>query len=153
MPYGHRLEVSRRVGDDFAIDSLRGDPVAEVADATDGQGADLVIEASGNPEALDQGLQMARDYGTVAMFGLPEGRRIDFDYFTAACKQLTLVGTVSATCEAPARPIQLAVDTLGQSGTDLSWLITHRLDLDEAPKAYDLYANRADGVIKTILEV
>ena len=36
---------------------------------------------------------------------------------------------------------------------DLSWLVTHRLPLQDAPKAYEIYANRADNVLKVVLEV
>ena len=149
----HRLEVARHQGADVAINSLTEDPVMAVEEATKGQGADLVVEACGDPEALAQGIQMARMYGKLALFGLPEEKRVPFDYFAAACKQLTLVGTVSATCEAPARPIQTAVDLKRRGSPDLSWLVTHRLSFANAAKAYELYADRRDGVLKVVMEV
>jgi len=150
---GHRLEASRRRGADLAVNSLEEDPVEAVNEATGGQGADLVVEASGDPAALVQGIQMARMYGTVMLFGIPEEKTVPFDYFSAITKQLTFVGTVSATCEAPARPIRLAVDLKQQGTPDLSWLVTHRLPFAEAPRGYEMYAARSDQVLKVVLQM
>ena len=66
---------------------------------------------------------------------------------------MTMIGTVSATCEAPAMPIQQAVDLRAKDETDLSWLITHRFAFDDAPKGYELYANMTDGLIKLVFEI
>jgi threonine dehydrogenase-like Zn-dependent dehydrogenase len=150
---GHRLEASRSRGADLAVNALAEDPVEAVIQATGGQGADLVVEASGDPAALAQGLQMARMYGTVILFGIPEEKTVPFDYFTAITKQINLVGTVSATCEAPARPIRLAVDLKQQGAPDLSWLVTHRLPFAEAGRGYEMYATRSDQVLKVVLQV
>ena len=148
-----RLDVSRTLGADLAVNPLEEDPVEAVNEATKGQGADLVIEACGNPDAFAQGIQMAKMYGNLVLFGLPEEKQVPFDYFTAACKQLTLTGTVSATCEAPAPPIRSAVELKRRSESDLSWLLTHRLPLSEVQQAYELYADRSDGLLKVVLDV
>ena len=54
---------------------------------------------------------------------------------------------------APAQPIQQAVDLKQLGPADLAWLVTHRFALSEAPKTYELYANRTDGVLKVVVEV
>jgi threonine dehydrogenase-like Zn-dependent dehydrogenase len=149
----HRLEVSRRLGADLAINAVTDDAVQRVDEATEGQGADIVVEACGNPDALAQAVQMARMYGTVVLFGIPEEKQVPFDLYTALCKQLTLIGTVSATCEAPARPIRTAVGLTRQGAPDLSWLITHRLPFGDAARGYEMYADRADSLIKVVLEL
>uniref|UniRef100_A0A7C2VBI1 Enoyl reductase (ER) domain-containing protein n=1 Tax=Ignisphaera aggregans TaxID=334771 RepID=A0A7C2VBI1_9CREN len=46
---GNRLELSKRVGADFAINPREVDPVKAVRELTNGIGADKVIEASGAP--------------------------------------------------------------------------------------------------------
>lgn len=150
-PIDHRLEVSRRLGAHLVINPTRQDPVEAVAEATDNRGADLVIEASGDPQALDWAIQMARMYATVVLFGIPEDDRMNVDYFAAQKKQLMLLSAVSATCEDPARPVRWAVDIKCKQGSDLSWLITHRCSFEDASKAYDLYSRRADGVLKPVM--
>ncbi len=147
----HRLEVSRGLGADLAINAATDDAVQAVHEATNGEGADLVVEACGEQAALAQAVQMARMYGTLALFGIPEDQRVTFDYFAAQCKQLTMIGSVSATCEAPARPIRTAVGLTRQGAPDLSWLITHRLPFTEAAESYEMYADRSDNVLKSVL--
>ena len=112
-----------------------------------------MVEASGGAGALDQCVAMARMYGTLVLFGIPEEKEVTFDYLGAISKQLTMIGTVSATCEAPARPIQQAVDLRAKGEAGLSWLITHRFRFDEAPMGYELYAGMEDGLIKLVLEI
>ena len=152
-PHESRLAMARKLGADLAVNSSRVAPEKVVREVFGNQGADMVVEASGDAGALDQCVAMARMYGTLVLFGIPEEKEVTFDYMGAISKQLNMVGTVSATCEAPARPIQKAVDLLARGETDLSWLITHRFGFDEAPKGYELYANREDGLIKLVLEI
>lgn len=35
---------------------------------------------------------------------------------------------------------------------DVSWLITHRMSLDEAPEAYRIFDKKENGVLKIILK-
>ena len=152
-PNEHRLTISRKLGANLAINTSRVAPVKVVQEVFGNLGADVVVDATGDAKALDTCVEMARMYGTLVLFGIPEERKITFDYLAAISKQLTMIGTVSATCEDPARPIQEAVDILSKGKIDLSWMITHRFAFDEAPAAYDLYANRNDGLIKLILDI
>ncbi len=152
-PNEHRLAMSRKLGANLAINTNRVTPVKVVQEVFGNQGADMVVEASGDAAALDQCVSMARMYGTLVLFGIPEEKEITFDYLTAIFKQLRMVGTVSATCEAPAKPIQHAVDLRAKGGIDLSWLIPHRFAFDDAPAGYELYASREDPLIKLVLEI
>lgn len=151
-PNEHRLAMSRKLGANLAINTSRVAPIKVVEEVFGNQGADIVVEASGDSRALDQCVAMARMYGTLVLFGIPEEKEVTFDYLAAISKQLRIIGTVSATCEAPARPIQEAVDRRAKGEVDLSWLITHRFGFNEAPTGYELYASRDDGLIKVILE-
>ena len=152
-PNEHRLSMSRKLGADLAINTTRVAPVKVVQEVFGNHGADIVVEASGDSSALDLSVSMARMYGTLVLFGIPEEKSITFDYLSAISKQLRMVGTVSATCEAPARPIQEAVDLMGKQPVDLSWLITNRLDFKDAAVGYELYASRQDPLIKLVLEI
>jgi L-iditol 2-dehydrogenase len=68
-----RLEVARALGVDETLD-LGDAPqaverVAWVRARTSGRGADVVIEATGNPAAFPEGLEMLRDAGRYVMVG------------------------------------------------------------------------------------
>ena len=68
-----RLEAARRLGADDVLDITQvRDPserVRWVRERTAGRGADVVIEASGQPAAVPEGLEMVRDAGTYVVVG------------------------------------------------------------------------------------
>lgn len=68
-----RLEAARRLGAEDVLDvTAEADPAARVRwalDRTRDRGADVVIEASGNPAAVPEGLEMVRDAGRYVVVG------------------------------------------------------------------------------------
>ncbi len=68
----HRLLEAKRVGADSIINIDEVSPaerIARVLELTQGRGADVVIEASGNPKAVNEGFAMARDAGRYVIVG------------------------------------------------------------------------------------
>jgi S-(hydroxymethyl)mycothiol dehydrogenase len=66
-----KLEMARQFGATHVVNSRETDPVTAIRDLTDGNGADVVIEAVGNPETYKQAFY-ARDLaGTVVLVGVP----------------------------------------------------------------------------------
>ena len=68
-----RLELARRMGAHETLDASRDDVVRRVAEITGDEGADLVCEMSGHPDAIRQALRCARLGGRVNLLGLPKG--------------------------------------------------------------------------------
>jgi threonine 3-dehydrogenase len=66
-----RLEIASRIGAHQILDPAADDVVEAVRSASDGVGADVVIDASGSVEAICQGFQCLRKGGRVALIGLP----------------------------------------------------------------------------------
>jgi len=67
-----RLALARALGADAVIDLDAEPPAARrerVLGLTEGRGPDVVIEASGNPAALAEGLELLRDGGTYVVAG------------------------------------------------------------------------------------
>jgi len=67
-----RLDLAREFGTDTVFDIETLSPterIEAVLQQTGGRGADVTIEASGNPKAVAEGLQMTRDNGTYVVVG------------------------------------------------------------------------------------
>ncbi len=68
-----RLEAARRLGAEDVLDLTEiarpEERVRWVRERTSGRGADVVIEASGNPAAVPEGLEMLRDAGRYVIVG------------------------------------------------------------------------------------
>ena len=80
-PVPERLEAGRRLGVDEAVDVTGSRATQAVLDLTGGEGADVVIEAVGSVETMNQAIQVARPLGRVALFGLPSTmEKVPFDW-------------------------------------------------------------------------
>src|SRR5215469_8644109 len=62
-------EVARALGADITIEAGEG-ALSKVLDATDGRGADVVIESTGVMAAVAEAIRMARFGGQVLLFGI-----------------------------------------------------------------------------------
>src|SRR5438067_98150 len=64
-----RLQLAQELGADEVINSQSTDPVASVAQVTEGLGADVAIDCSGNPAAQNAALSCVGRFGRVAFIG------------------------------------------------------------------------------------
>ena len=107
-------------------------PVDAVAAATDGLGADVVIEAAGTPGGLDAALRLARGRGVVSVVGAHFEPDYPLDNALMFERELTLrfsIGDPTADGRAAAR--EVAAGKL-----DPSAVVTHRMPLADAAEAY-----------------
>jgi L-iditol 2-dehydrogenase len=68
----NRLDLAKALGADLAV-SIEDRPPderrAQIQDLTGGRGVDVIIEATGNPAAITEGLSLLRDGGTYVIAG------------------------------------------------------------------------------------
>jgi threonine 3-dehydrogenase len=67
----HRQQLARQMGADLVLSPGEVDPVTQVRGETEGAGVDVLLEMSGNPSAIRQGLQMLRPGGRASLLGIP----------------------------------------------------------------------------------
>jgi threonine 3-dehydrogenase len=87
-----RLELAREMGAHDAVTPQQAE--AAVLAATDGLGADVVLEMSGVPAAVHQAFKLVRVAGRVQMLGIP-ARPMDVDFASEVIfKGITIYGVV-----------------------------------------------------------
>jgi L-iditol 2-dehydrogenase len=97
------------------------------AEAGDGVGADVVIEAAGSAEAWTRALELVRPGGTVLAFGgLPRDTRVEIDPFRIHYEEVTLRGAFHHT----PRHIRAALVFLGSGAYPFERLVTHQVGLE-----------------------
>ena len=148
-PVAERLSAGKAMGIDEAIDVTGRRATEAVLDLTGGEGADLVIEAVGSVETLNQTLQMVRPLGRVAVFGLPPTmERVPFDWDTFFRKRLD-IHTVFGAQDEPGLPaFQLSVDFITRGDIDMAPFVTHQLPITRVQEAFDLASSKEDGALK-----
>lgn len=93
----HRLEVARALGADATVDAREDDVAKAVREATGGEGADVVIEASGAPGSPSAAIHAAKRGGRVVIVGL-QAKPPEVDLFDAALREIDLQSTVAHVC-------------------------------------------------------
>jgi L-iditol 2-dehydrogenase len=151
-PVPQRLAAGRTMGIDEAIDVTGQQATQAVLGLTNGHGADLVIEAVGSVETLNQALQMAREQGRVAAFGLPPTMdRVPFDWDTFFRKRLNMHAVHGAQDEPGLPDFRLAVDFITRGEIDMSPFVTHQFPITQVQEAFDLADSKGDGALKVSL--
>ena len=151
-PVPDRLAAGVAMGVDEAI-GLTGQKATEaVLDLTDGQGADLVVEAVGSADTLNQSMMLARDRGRVAVFGLPPNMEMaPFDWDTFFRRRLTMHSVHGGQDEPGLPDFRLAVDFIRNGEVDVSPLVTHQFPIWEVGEAFELAHSKEDGALKVSL--
>ncbi|MGC0367567.1 L-iditol 2-dehydrogenase [Rhodococcus sp. 27YEA15] len=72
------------------------DRLAAVHEATGGRGADIVVEASGAPQAWNEGINLLRRGGRYLIIGQAHDESVSFNPSVLLAKHLTVIGSLSA---------------------------------------------------------
>jgi threonine dehydrogenase-like Zn-dependent dehydrogenase len=143
-----RLEMSRRMGADVALDFTQVDVVAEVKRLTGG-GADVTVEALGTQGTFENALRCLRPGGMLSSLGVYSGKlEMPYDAFAAGLGGHRVVTTL---CPGGKERMRRLIATVESGRFDPLPLITHRFALDDIVEAYDLFSNRRDGVLKVAI--
>jgi len=144
-----RLKVAKALGADHVVDFKAGDPVDEIMALTDGRGADVAIEALGTQGTFASCLRVLRPGGTLSSLGVySSDLGLPLGAFAAGLGDLTIVSTL---CPGGKERMRRLMNVVGSGRIDLKPLVTHRFRLDDIEKAYDLFGNQRDGVLKVAI--
>jgi len=148
-PLHWRRELGITYGADETIDATGDSATQAVKELTDGLGADLVIEAVGSTPTLSQAFHLVRDEGQVVLFGLPESEEpVPFDYsqmFRSRASAFTVLGSQD---EPGLTSYVEAVRTITSGEIDVNPIISHRINITEIDRAFDIATERVDRAVK-----
>jgi threonine dehydrogenase-like Zn-dependent dehydrogenase len=149
-PVESRLKNSRRMGATATICNQTEDPVAAVKRITDGQMAEIVIEAVGHQEqALNLCIGLCQKGGRILYFGVPPEHLDRVRWRDLFYKNLTVHTSVDPDFR---RDFPLAMRWIGEGRIDVSKVITHRYRLSEIQTAFETFRDRKDGALKVLVE-
>jgi len=77
-PNNYRLAISKKMGAHMALNPGKKDITPLILDATNNNGVDVVLEFSGNNQALNQGLAVITPGGRISILGIYE-KRVSID--------------------------------------------------------------------------
>jgi len=131
-----KLDWARQFGATHVINSREADPVEEVRALTEGNGADVVIEAIGRPETYQQAFY-ARDLaGTVVLVGVPTpDMRLELPLLDVFGRGGSLKSSWYGDC-LPSRDFPMLVDLHLQGRLPLDKFVSETIALDQVEAAF-----------------
>jgi S-(hydroxymethyl)mycothiol dehydrogenase len=131
-----KLELARGFGATHVVDASTEDPVAAIQAATDGNGADVCIEAVGHPAVFEQAFY-ARDLaGTLVQVGVPNPQmRIELPMIDFFGRGGRLKPSWYGDC-LPERDFPLLVDLHLQGRLPLDAFVSETIGLDGVEEAF-----------------
>jgi S-(hydroxymethyl)mycothiol dehydrogenase len=131
-----KLELAKGFGATHTVDASKEDPVEAVKAATGGFGADVCIEAVGNPKVFEQAF-FARDLaGTVVQVGVPTpDMRLDLPFIELFGRGGRIKPSWYGDC-LPSRDFPMLVDLHLQGRLPLERFVSETIALDDVEEAF-----------------
>lgn len=147
--YDRLMLMTHGRGPDRCIDAVGGEAHAAsgVEDVVDRAKTALHLETD-RPHVLREAIRCCRKGGTVSVPGAYVGFADQIPVGAFMNKSLTLK-TGQTHMQRYMRPL---LEKIEAGAIDPSFVITHRVSLDEAPKAYETFRDKKDGCIKVVLK-
>jgi threonine dehydrogenase-like Zn-dependent dehydrogenase len=170
--FGYRLRMAEeRAGATETLNYEEVDVQDALSELTGGRGPDACIDAVGmeahghgmmfaydrakqamrletdRPIALREAILACRNGGTVSVIGVYGGYIDKFPMGAVMNRSLTIK---SGQCHVQ-RYMKPLLERIQKGEIDPSFVITHRMKLDDAPRGYEMFVNKLDGCEKVVL--
>ena len=123
------------------ICTIQQDPVKEIMRLTDGLGADLVVETTGNPEGFALAQNLVRPQGTISLKTTCGLLSTGFDETKLVVNEVRIQGSRCG-------PFKKAIKYMSQKKIDLNALIGDILPLEQTADAIELASSKPKVLIQ-----
>lgn len=132
-----RLAMAIKLGADAVVNVQQDDLAERINALSDGYGADVVLECSGSPIAIDAALDIIKKRGWFTQIGLP-GKKIEFNIERVCYKELHFTGSLGSRHSS----WNTALDLLAGGKIDLEPLATVKLPISKWAQAFKLFEKK-----------
>ena len=146
--YEALMDMTGARGPDGCIDDVGMDAHGPLAIFAYDRLKQAMMLETDRPIALREAITCCRNGGTVSVIGVYGGFIDKFPIGSLMQRAIT-IKSGQAHVQRYMRPL---LELIENGAIDPSFVVTHIMSLDEAPKAYDLFKNKQDGCIKVVLK-
>ncbi|MEJ7634685.1 S-(hydroxymethyl)mycothiol dehydrogenase [Aeromicrobium sp.] len=144
-----KLEWAKGMGATHTINPNAGDVVEAIQALTDGNGADVVIDAVGRPETWKQAFYGRDLAGTVVLVGVPTPEmRLEIPLLDVFGRGGSLKSSWYGDC-LPSRDFPMLVDLYQQGRLDLDAFVTETIGIEDVEAAFDKM--HEGGVLRSVV--
>lgn len=146
--YDLLMEMTNGRGPDRCIDAVGCEAAAHGSiDAVVDKAKTLTMLGTDRPHVLREAIRCCRKAGTVSVPGVYIGYLDKIPFGAVVNKGLTIKSGQTHVH----RYLPLLMEKIEKGEIDPSFVISHRLALDDAPEAYKTFRDKEDGCIKVVM--
>lgn len=139
--HDRRLEIARSLGADVTLNPAKQDVVQTLREMTDGYGCDVYIEATGHPDAVNQGLHAIRKGGRFVEFSVMREPTTTDWTIIGDTKELNIYGAhLGPGC------YPKVIDYLHRGLLKVDGIVTHQLPLDQYLNGIQMVAAGTESI-------
>lgn len=141
---GKRLKIAEKMGTSYTIATKEQDLI-ETMKKIHPNGTDVVIDATGMEECIQQCLKLARKGGTVALAGYGRGRIMSIRMDDIHINNLRVIGAGNNWNQH-----KKTVTLMAEGLVDIEHFATDLIQLEEYAKGFELARKRPEGFVKAV---
>ena len=146
--YDALMEMTAGRGPDACIDAVGMEAHAPGLQYAYDRAKQAMISETDRPIALREAIMACRNGGTVSVIGVYGGFIDKFPMGSVMNRSLT-IKTGQAHVQRYMRPL---LERIQNGEIDPSFVITHRMRLEDAPYGYEIFLNKQDDCLKVVLK-
>jgi 2-desacetyl-2-hydroxyethyl bacteriochlorophyllide A dehydrogenase len=144
--YDYLLDVAKNLGANVVINTKNDDPLKTIS--SDFGGVDVVFEAVGLQETVQQALSLVRCGGCVTLIGMFQDK-MELNMLNVAVKEIMIQGSYGYTSD----DFKQALKLIASGKVKVKPLITHVLPLIDIAKGFDILDRKKENAIKVVLKL
>lgn len=152
--YPQQAAAAAKMGADVVVGSEPGELEDSARAATDGRGADVVLESIGGNTAatLTQSIVACRPQGKIIVIG---GFRepIEFDFLAPLLDEQSILFSSCYGIIDGRHDYEVAIDILGSGKTQFREIVTHTVPLAEIQQGFEAAYDKTSGSLKVHVDV
>lgn len=141
-----RQQLALDLGVTSVINPLKENVSDKIDTLTSGKGIDVIIETSGNKDAIAQAIKTVNRGGRVVFIEVPTDSAVPIDVTHIVDSELDIYGVFRF-----ANTYQAAIQVLSNTNINIEKVITHKYSLENIREAVEIARTQKDKSIKVMI--
>lgn len=142
-----RLEMARKFGAEHVVNVIQENPVKAIFELFP-NGADVVIEATGNPLSFPNACNVVKAGGALVSVGIFSSKIKELDLSFLYQKEATIYGTKGGT-----GGYEEALQLLSEKRLKIVPMITHRFLLEDTAEGFKTFEDKAANALRIVIDL
>lgn len=140
-----RFPMAKEFGADYTINVEKEDAIKKVMEITHGRMADVVLDVTGSPKAIEMSVELVRNQGTVISAGVTGEEKTSLYIDRIVLKEIRFQGVFASSWKA----ITAAIRLVESKKYPVERIVSHKYPLEKAEEAIKAAGGMLGGVYPT----